>query len=129
MINFLINKALALTGGENPLIINPPAGFPTDICSLLNGITDFLIKISIVIAPIIVLYAAFLFLSSAGDTKKIDTAKTTLLYVVIGLAVVFLARGLALVIGDVLGVGISGACGSQVVSPPAAGSGGINLQF
>lgn len=115
-------------GGREPVFqLTPPQGLPTDICVLLNNLTDFAIQLSIVIAPFFVLWAAWLFISSAGNEQQITTARKIILYVVIGLAIVFLARGLVFVIQDVLGVGVSGLCGGPT-TPAIPGTGGPKLQ-
>ena len=71
---------------------------------LLNIFIDFIFTIGITVAPIILIIAGFLYITSAGDPKRVDTAKKMILYAVIGLLVLLLARGLVEVLKSVLGV-------------------------
>ena len=72
--------------------------------ALLNKIIDFIFWVGMAIAPVIFIIAGFLFVISAGDTKKLETAKHMMLYAVIGLVVLLLARGLVAVLKSVIGV-------------------------
>ncbi len=117
----LLEKVLAQGqepgGGQEPLI-TPPAGLPTDVCALLNNLTDFALKLAIVVTPFFVLWAAWLFISAGGNENQITTARRILFYVIVGFVVVLLSRGLVLVIQDVLGVSVTGLCGVGGVGLP-----------
>ncbi len=63
-----------------------------------------------VVALILVIYAAFQYTTSKGDQAKIDTAKKTLTYAIVGLAVVFLSFFIVTLISQVTGV-------SQIANP------------
>lgn len=93
-------------GGEGdrifPRWFTPPAILPdTDIWILVDRITDFLMTITIPIATIFYIWAAFLYLTSGGNESKIKTAHQAVIWTTIGLAVVLLARGLAAIIQNV----------------------------
>ena len=64
------------------------------VADLLNGIVDFLYNISFLIAPLMIIIAGFIFVTSAGIPKKIAKAKDILLYTFVGFLVIGLARGL-----------------------------------
>jgi hypothetical protein len=98
LIQFLLNRALA-----GPLVgeggfVRPPANLPTDIGQLLDNITGFLQTISVPIAAILYLWAAFLYLTAGGNEKTVKKANAAILYTTIGLAVMLVAKGLALVV-------------------------------
>jgi len=70
---------------------------------LINAIADFIFWVAIAIAPIMVIVAAYFFLTSGGDPEKIRTAKRIIFWTFIGLIIVFLAKGIIAVIGQLLG--------------------------
>lgn len=71
---------------------------------LINAIIDFIFEIGIIITPLIIIIAAFIFLTAGGDPRKITQAKEMLLYTFIGLAVIILAKGLVLVLKSFFGI-------------------------
>jgi hypothetical protein len=62
-------------------------------------------NIVLVLAVILILYAAFLYITSAGDEGKVGTAKKALLYAVIGIAIVLLANSITPIIAQLLQAG------------------------
>ncbi len=82
---------------ENPLKYNT-------FKDLVNALINFIFVIGIAVAPIMALIAGFNLLTSGGDPKKIDTAKKILLYTVLGLAIILMAKGLIGVLNNILGV-------------------------
>lgn len=71
---------------------------------LLNTIVNFIFLIAIAIAPVMIMIAAFFLLTAGGDPKRIDTAKQIILWTVIGLAIILLAKGLISVLRQIIGV-------------------------
>ncbi|MDR2063571.1 MAG: pilin [Candidatus Nomurabacteria bacterium] len=61
-----------------------PQGDPNTI--LKNGLNTFFIFVAI-IAVIMIVYGGVQYIISTGDRTKIDTAKKTLLYAIVGLIV------------------------------------------
>ncbi len=81
---------LAKQGGsggiENPLKNN------SNIFQFIQSIIDAAIQLGAVIAVIAVIYAGFLFVTAQGEEKKITDAKRTLIYTLIGVAILLGAR-------------------------------------
>ena len=75
---------------------------------LIDAIIDFIFYIAIVIAPLMAIIGAFYLLTAGGDPKKIGTGKNIIIYTLIGLAIVMLARGIVAMIESVIGVKIGG---------------------
>ncbi len=75
---------------------------------LIYAIIDFIFYIVVAIAPLMVIIGAFYILTAAGDPKKIGTGKNVIIYTLIGLAIILLARGLIAMIESVIGVKIGG---------------------
>lgn len=83
--------------------IENPLKFDT-FDALLNAIIDFIFWIGITAAPVVIIIAGFLYVTSAGDAKKTEKAKQIIWYTVLGLLVLLLARGLVAVLKSVIGV-------------------------
>ena len=71
---------------------------------LLNTIVTFIYWIAIVIAPLMIMIAAFYLLTAGGDPKRVDTARRIILWTVIGLAIILFAKGLISVLKQIIGV-------------------------
>ena len=80
---------------ENPISSN---SLPELIGKLLN----FIFGLSIVIAPLMVLYAGFLMLTAAGDSAKIQKARSILIWTVVAFAIILVAKGAPEVIRSIL---------------------------
>ena len=106
---FLIAHPVAAQNCELPC---PPDTIcipnPLKHCMLddfIYAITDFIFWVATALAPLMIVIAAFYFVTSAGNPNQIATAKRIILYTLIGYAVILLSKGLITVIKEVLGVG------------------------
>ena len=115
VINFFVSYAgshtiLANGEGEVPSGItlpNPiaPAG---DIMQLLNNLLRVLRNfIAPPIVGIMIIIGALQILTAAGDEEKFKTGKKTVLYAVIGYAIILLASGISFIIQEILRSGQS----------------------
>ncbi len=68
-----------------------------------NGI-NFIFKIAVVLAPLMVIIGGFLLLTAGGNIQQIDQAKKLLLWTAIGFLVVLLSKGILAIINQILGV-------------------------
>jgi hypothetical protein len=87
-----------------------PSGAPTTLGQLFTAvctIANWFFAFVLVIAVIALIYAGYLFFTSGGG-EKVGQAKKALMYGLIGAAIVVLGKSLVLVIGNVLGVDVSG---------------------
>ena len=75
---------------------------------LIDKIINFIFYIAVVAVPLMIIFGAFYLLTSGGDPKKIGTGKNIIIYTLIGLAIILLARGLIVMIESVIGVKIGG---------------------
>jgi hypothetical protein len=111
MLNNLLKSALAATqtGDNGPaatgtITINNPLQV-NNIQDLISGVAHYLaFYIAPAIVVIMVLYGAFQILTAGGAPEKIATGRKTILYAVIGYAVVLIAAGIVAVIQDLIGV-------------------------
>ena len=83
-------------------IPNPLGSGGKDIPTLINTIATWLLGIGSTIAVIIVIWAAFLFMTSGGNQQRVTMARKTLLYAIIGLTVLLLAKGVTSLIQNFL---------------------------
>ena len=75
---------------------------------LIDSIIEFIFNIAVVVAPLMAIIGAFYLLTSGGDPKKIGIGKNIIIYTLIGLAIILLARGLIAMIESIIGVKIGG---------------------
>ena len=69
----------------------------------INAVINFLFYLVIALTPIMIILAATLLLTAKGDAKQVSKAKTTILWTLIALAIVLLAKGLPSVIKGMMG--------------------------
>lgn len=74
-----------------------------DVMATLDRIVDWLFTILLVIAALFIIIAAYYFVTAAGDPETVKKARNFVLYALIGLVVAFLARGLVVLIGTIVG--------------------------
>lgn len=72
---------------------------------LANAIADFIFSIAITGVVLGVLVGAFFILTSGGEPKKWQKGQQIILYTIIGLIILLLARGIIGVLKHVLGYG------------------------
>lgn len=73
---------------------------PTDLPDRLDTVINALFLVAGAIAVLIIVVGGIRYITSTGDSKRIQAAKDTILYAVIGLVIVILARA---IIGFVIG--------------------------
>lgn len=87
---------------QNPAFTLPnPLGNRT-ITEILGGIGSSLLTISIPIVAILITWGGLQMLFAAGSAEKFAQGKKTVLYTVIGFAIVIVAQGIAAIIEDLL---------------------------
>ncbi len=93
---FIINIALAVE-------IKPPLKW-TSFEQLLNAIIDFLIKLALVVVPLVIVIAGYFFVASGGDPAKVTQARNMVLWALVGLLILLMAKGIIVLIEQVFGV-------------------------
>ena len=97
--------------GRDPVLPAQPQGF-TCLCNplqaktftdLINNIMNFLFGVSIVIIPIMVVFAGFMFLTAGGNPAQFTKARSLLLWTAVGFGVILLAKGLTTVLRQIIG--------------------------
>lgn len=102
--------ALASAQGINPPVPPVPSNVPQGNITSINGVLNSLCSVFgyafyflIVLAVIFVIFAAFKYLTAAGDPEKVKSAGTMLLYTAIAIGVALLARAVPLVVASFVG--------------------------
>ncbi len=91
-INYLITKTFAETNGR--LIpcggLNQPAcGTWSQFLELFYNVIEFVLKLSIPIAVLVLIWGGFLLLTAGGSEKQIKAGQSALIAAIVGLAIVF----------------------------------------
>lgn len=108
-IMMLITKINVLA---NTYEIPNPLG-EQSIIGIINRAINIMLFFAIAVGIIIIIWAGFLFITSQGDSKKAANASKVVINVLIGLAVVLLARG---IIGLTYYI-LTGSSSSKINSP------------
>ena len=94
MIVLFGTKVLADTVSiDNPLTSQ-------SIADLVDRVITFLIEVFLPIAIIMVLYAAFTFITAGGDETKVKKAKQILTWAIVGIAILLVAKSVVTIIED-----------------------------
>ena len=80
-----------------------------DVYTVLNSAVNYLFAFLMIGAVIVILIAAYTFLTAAGDADKIAKARGYIVYALVAIVVGFLAKAIILVVGGMLGVQTGGA--------------------
>ncbi len=92
-----IVSAEAIIEIENPITA-------TSFESVIDNAIDFVFKIAIVLAPLMVVVGGFLLVTAGGNISQVGKAKSLLLWTAIGFLVVLLSKGILAIINQILGV-------------------------
>lgn len=103
-------KTVMAQGGGSPIgggagggqTLDNPLGEGTTILGLLERITGYLWEIAVPIVTIFILYGAFQILTAAGDVKRVESGRKTILYAVIGFGVILIASGIPYILEEIL---------------------------
>jgi len=81
--------------------INNPIDSET-FAELVQMVVDWILNIAMVLAPLVIVYGGFTYMTAAGDTGKITQAKNIILYAVLGFMLALLASSLVNVFKDLV---------------------------
>jgi len=99
IISAIISVSLLL-----PLIGLALETAPTvDVMTALDSIVNWLFTILLVVAVVFLVLAAFNFVTAGGSEEKVTTARSQVMYALIGVMVALLARGLIALVRRIVG--------------------------
>jgi len=87
--------------GSSPELVSPIAA--KTLKELFTALINFLFYLAMSVGPIMIIWAAFLILTAAGKAEQVNKGKTIILWTLIAIAIVLLAKGLPSVIKGILG--------------------------
>ncbi|PIR87198.1 MAG: hypothetical protein COU11_01845 [Candidatus Harrisonbacteria bacterium CG10_big_fil_rev_8_21_14_0_10_49_15] len=102
----LIPMSLAASTTEVNLQDVNPLGAGVGLPELIKKIFDGLSVLLIAIVPIMIIIGAFQMMFSAGDPVKFAKGQKTIVYAVIGLAVLLLSQGIVAIVERILLSGV-----------------------
>jgi hypothetical protein len=91
----------AVTVGTNPKLLNP-LGETNSITDLLKKIVDWMAVIATPIATGMIIFGAFQMLFAGGSPEKFTAGKRTILYTVVGYAIILIGWGFTSIITELL---------------------------
>lgn len=69
---------------------------------IIDNLIDFIFKIAIVLAPLMIVIGGFLYLTSAGNLEQVSRAKRLIVWAAVGFIIVLLAKGIMNMIESIL---------------------------
>lgn len=90
-------SSTTITTTTSSSTITNPVSY-NSFAELLNAVITWIRNIAFVVAPLMIVYAGFTYMTAMGDSSKITKAKHIILYAAIGLLVALLAQSLLEVI-------------------------------
>lgn len=79
-----------------------PGGVPTDLRRALLNITNFVLGFASLVAVLTIIYGGVLYLTSLGNEERVDVARKTIAYAIIGLVIMGLAFAIVQVLVGVI---------------------------
>ena len=71
---------------------------------LVENIVRFLFRLSLFVGALMIVVAAYYFLTSGGDPEKIKTAKNIIIWTLVGIIVLFLSVAIVAFLKEMLGI-------------------------
>lgn len=81
-----------------------PLSAHTSIKDIIDAVVNYIFYVGVVVAPVMILIGAFIFLTSAGDNERTTLGKRVIRWAIIGLAIILFAKGIMSIVKYILGV-------------------------
>ena len=81
---------------ENPLEVD-------SFEEIIDNLIDLVFNLSLVIAPLMIVWAGGLYITSSGNPDQTTKAKNIIIYTLTGFAVILLSKGFVAIIKELLG--------------------------
>jgi hypothetical protein len=108
--------SLKIPGPSGPVQINTPEGIPSGGLSTPEGqsiiptILTLVVVVAIVFALLILILSGINWIMSQGDKQKIETARSRIIYTIIGLFVIFLSWAIINALSAFFGIDLLNNC-------------------
>ena len=100
----LATPFIALAQGGSTQVQPVPVPPAADIPGLVTRIINFLFGLLLVVAALFVFYAAYLYLTAAGNEEMVKSARNYIIYAVVAIVVAFLSRTVIALVREILQV-------------------------
>ena len=74
----------------------------TSVQAVIKGISDWAWKISLALAPLMIMIGAFYLITAAGNPERVNTGKKIIIWTIIGIIVIFMSTQLYDLISNIL---------------------------
>lgn len=91
------------TTGTGWVMPDNPGGLPEDFMVSLRDITDWFIGLAIMVAVLAIIYGGVVYAAAGGDQERITSAKKSIKYAIMGLAMAGIAYAIVNVVIEILG--------------------------
>jgi|SRR3989344_3759495 len=75
----------------------------TNIQNILDRIGNWALGLLLALATLFIIYAAYIYLTAAGDPEKVGSAKNILIYAAVAIAIGLLSRAIVFIVKQLLG--------------------------
>lgn len=79
-----------------------PLSTHTSITEFINSAVNYILYVSLILAPLMIVLGAFYYLTSAGDPKKAKTGSAIIQWTAVGLAIILFAKGITAIVKMIL---------------------------
>lgn len=87
----------------DPVNIENPLGVDTDFETIIERIIDFIFRIAVVLAPLMIVIGGVMFVTSGGNLQKTGQAKKLMIWTAAGFLIIIMAKGFVSLIKEILG--------------------------
>mgnify|MGYP002345398756 CR=1 FL=1 len=101
---FLVVAPVLAVPLDNPLAATGKEGGVSGVTGLVNQLIKFVLGFTGLLSLLAFIYGGILWMSSMGDSKKVEKGKQVMIWSVCGLAVIFASYGIVLTLFEALGV-------------------------
>ena len=96
---------------------------------LVQTLVQIAAPLAVICVVVLVIYAAYLLMSSQGNPDKLKEGKEVLTNAIIGFLIVLLSVAILLVLSESLGLGIYTGSGGGTTTPPTQQNGGPTTDY
>jgi len=92
-------------------------GTSKGVGAVLCSVTNWMIYILVAVSILYIVYAAFLYATGGDDAEKISSARKTITWAAVGIAVALLAMSVPTLVQTITGGNITYTCASLTAAP------------
>ena len=97
----VVMPVMAADQGNMMTIITNPLK-TTDTKEFIERLGNWIFTFSIAVVPVMILVAAYMFVTGGGNPTKMQSARKLLLYTLIGFAIMMMAKGIIALLATIL---------------------------